>query len=201
VRSGSGDCGRVVGKPYLTGLRKGCRSSGFAGISNFQLDGNAVYRDLAASLPSRRLPVRTASTTLSMEFVTSEGVSICMSWTLFGSSRSKLLVDIICCPHRHGCILRCTFPLRGAGLIMRSLFALEDVNLGFNPSKVVYADISWPDGPYDTARQKHSVFRKLLDRISQFPGVLAATAIRKPMPSVPGDEYRSTLLKSVRYIV
>jgi hypothetical protein len=42
VPSGSGDCGRMVAKPYLTGLRKGCRSSGFAGISNFQLDGNAV---------------------------------------------------------------------------------------------------------------------------------------------------------------
>jgi putative ABC transport system permease protein len=62
-----------------------------------------------------------------------------------------------------------------SGLIMRSLFALEDVNLGFNPSKVVYADISWPDGQYDTARQKHLVLRKLLDRTSQFPGVLAAT--------------------------
>ena len=62
-----------------------------------------------------------------------------------------------------------------SGLIMRSLFALQDVNLGFNPSKLVYADISWPDRQYDTARQKHFVLRKLLDRMSQFPGVLAAT--------------------------
>jgi hypothetical protein len=35
----------MVGKPYLNGLRKGCRSSGLAGISNFQLDGNVVNQD------------------------------------------------------------------------------------------------------------------------------------------------------------
>jgi putative ABC transport system permease protein len=49
------------------------------------------------------------------------------------------------------------------------------VNLGFDPSKVVYADISLPEGQYDTAQQKHFLFRKVLDRISQFPGVLSAT--------------------------
>jgi predicted permease len=63
----------------------------------------------------------------------------------------------------------------GSGLLMRSLFWLQNVNLGFDPSKVVYADISWPEGQYDTAQQKHLVFRKVLDRITQFPGVLAAT--------------------------
>ncbi len=62
-----------------------------------------------------------------------------------------------------------------SGLIMRSLFALQNVNLGFNPSKVVYADISWPEGQYETAQQKHFVFRTLLDRITQLPGVLGAT--------------------------
>jgi len=63
----------------------------------------------------------------------------------------------------------------GSGLIMRSLIALHKVNLGFNPSEVVYADISWPEGQYDSAQQKHLFFRKVLDRISRFPGVLAVT--------------------------
>jgi predicted permease len=63
----------------------------------------------------------------------------------------------------------------GSGLIMRSLFALQSVNLGFNPSKVVYAKFSWPEGHYDTARQKHFLLRKVLDRLSQLPGVRAAT--------------------------
>jgi predicted permease len=62
-----------------------------------------------------------------------------------------------------------------SGLIMRSLFALQNVNLGFNPSKVVYADISFPEGQYDTVKQKHFFFRKVLDRITQVPGVLADT--------------------------
>ena len=62
-----------------------------------------------------------------------------------------------------------------SGLIMRSLFALQNVNLGFNPSKVVYVDISFPEGQYETAQQKHFLFRQVLDRVTQFPGVLAAT--------------------------
>ena len=62
-----------------------------------------------------------------------------------------------------------------SGLIMRSLFALQNVNLGFNPSKVVYAQISWPEGQYDFAPQKSALFRNVLDRLTQLPGVLAAT--------------------------
>jgi predicted permease len=62
-----------------------------------------------------------------------------------------------------------------SGLIMRSLFALQKVALGFNPSTVVYADISWPEGGYQTAREKHLVFRKVLDRVGLLPGVMAAT--------------------------
>ena len=62
-----------------------------------------------------------------------------------------------------------------AGLIMSSLFALQNVNLGFSPSKVVYADLSWPEGQDNNVQQKHLFFRKVLDRIRQVPGVLAAT--------------------------
>jgi len=62
-----------------------------------------------------------------------------------------------------------------SGLIMRSLLALQNVNLGFNPSKVLYADISWPEGQEDSAQQKHLFFRKVMDRITEVPGVLAAT--------------------------
>jgi len=63
----------------------------------------------------------------------------------------------------------------GSGLILRSLLALQNVNLGFNPSQVVFADISWPEGQYETAQQKQFFFRKVLDRLTQSPGVRAAT--------------------------
>jgi len=58
---------------------------------------------------------------------------------------------------------------------MRSLFALQNVNIGFNPSKVVYARILWPGGQYDCAQEKNALFRRVLDRLAQMPGVLAAT--------------------------
>jgi putative ABC transport system permease protein len=62
-----------------------------------------------------------------------------------------------------------------SGLILRSLFALQNVNIGFNPSKVVYAQLSWPEGRYDRAQNRNTLFRKALDRLTQLPGVLAAT--------------------------
>jgi predicted permease len=62
-----------------------------------------------------------------------------------------------------------------SGLIMRSLLALQNVNIGFNPSTVVYARISWPDGRYDSAATKNALVRKILGRLARWPGVQAAT--------------------------
>ena len=61
-----------------------------------------------------------------------------------------------------------------SGLILRSLFALQEVNIGFNPSKVVFAQLSLPDSRYDLAQEKSRLFRKALDRLTQLAGVLAA---------------------------
>jgi putative ABC transport system permease protein len=62
-----------------------------------------------------------------------------------------------------------------SGLIMRSLLALQHVDLGFNPSQIVYAYISWPQDRVPTAEQKRIAFRKIIDEMTQMPGVLAAT--------------------------
>ena len=62
-----------------------------------------------------------------------------------------------------------------SGLVLRSLFALQQVNIGFNPSTVVYARLSLPESRYETAQEKNTLFRKALDRLAQLPGVLAAT--------------------------
>jgi putative ABC transport system permease protein len=61
-----------------------------------------------------------------------------------------------------------------SGLIMRSLLALQHVDLGFNPSQVVYAYLSWPQDRVEAPAQRLVVFRKMLDEITQMPGVLAA---------------------------
>jgi putative ABC transport system permease protein len=65
--------------------------------------------------------------------------------------------------------------LIGSGLMLRSLRALEQVNIGFDPAHVVYAELSLPEGRYDTADQKKVFFRKLLDRLATLPGVIAST--------------------------
>ena len=65
--------------------------------------------------------------------------------------------------------------LTGTGLMVRSLFALEHVDLGFSPANVLYAELALPEGRYDTADQKEVFFRKILDRINAIPGVSAAT--------------------------
>ena len=62
-----------------------------------------------------------------------------------------------------------------SGLVLRSLSALQNVNLGFDPTKVVYAEISWPEERFDGRQQKHILLRKVFDRLTQFPGVQAVT--------------------------
>src|SRR3974390_352205 len=52
-----------------------------------------------------------------------------------------------------------------SGLVLRSFFALQDVNIGFHPSTVVYARLSWPEGRYEIKQQKNAIFRKALGRI------------------------------------
>lgn len=65
--------------------------------------------------------------------------------------------------------------LIATGLMVRTLQALEQADLGFNPANVVYAQLSFPEGPYDTAEEKRVFFRKLLDRVAAIPGVIAVT--------------------------
>src|SRR5207248_2554190 len=65
--------------------------------------------------------------------------------------------------------------LVGAGLMMRSLFALQHVDLGLNPDHILVARTPLPKGRYDTAEQKRVFFRNVLRRISAVPGVVAAT--------------------------
>ncbi len=65
--------------------------------------------------------------------------------------------------------------LIGTGLMVRSLHALEQVNIGFDPAHVVYSELSLPENRYDNADQKRVFFRKVLDRLAILPGVIAAT--------------------------
>jgi putative ABC transport system permease protein len=64
--------------------------------------------------------------------------------------------------------------LIGAGLMMRSLFAIEHVDLGFDTSNILVARLAFPKGRYDTAQEKKLFFQQILQRIAALPGVTAA---------------------------
>jgi len=65
--------------------------------------------------------------------------------------------------------------LIATGLMVRTLRALEQVDIGFDPAKVIYAELSMPEGPYDTAAEKRAYFGRVLDRVAAIPGVIAST--------------------------
>jgi len=79
--------------------------------------------------------------------------------------------------------------LIGTGLMVRTLRALERVDIGFNPASVAYARLSLPEGRYDTADVKRAYFTKVLDRVAAIPGVIASTAATSfPPYSFGGSE-------------
>jgi putative ABC transport system permease protein len=77
--------------------------------------------------------------------------------------------------------------LVGAGLMMRSLFALQHVELGLNPVNILVARTPLPKGQYETAEQKKIFFRQVLQRVTALPGVIAATETSS-LPPYGGPE-------------
>ena len=66
-------------------------------------------------------------------------------------------------------------PLAGAGLLMRSFVAMQEVDLGLRPDHLLFARIPLPRGQYTTVAAKQQFFRLLLERVSALPGVTSAT--------------------------
>jgi putative ABC transport system permease protein len=78
--------------------------------------------------------------------------------------------------------------LIGAGLMLRTLWALQRIDLGFNPSGVLTMRIALPEASYAQPEQVVSFYSRLLDRVRQLPGVEAAGAARAlPLGSTIGD--------------
>jgi putative ABC transport system permease protein len=78
--------------------------------------------------------------------------------------------------------------LIGAGLMLRSLWALQRVPIGFEPANVLTMRISLPVASYAKPEQVVTFYQQLLDRIRQLPGVRTAGAARAlPLGSTIGD--------------
>ena len=92
--------------------------------------------------------------------------------------------------------------LVGAGLFLRSLAALEDVNPGFQPNGVITAGLSLPQPHYAGFAKRIAFYRAVLGNLAAMPGVTSvAAALPVPFsgdggsasfniegrPSPPGD--------------
>jgi putative ABC transport system permease protein len=67
--------------------------------------------------------------------------------------------------------------LMGAGVMVRSLVALRNVNAGFDPHNVLTMHVSLPETRYGTPAKTTAFFATALQRIRALPGVQAAAAI------------------------
>jgi putative ABC transport system permease protein len=88
--------------------------------------------------------------------------------------------------------------LVGAGLLMRSFFALQRVELGLNPEKILVARLPLPKDRYPGVEQVTAFYRQLLPRLQALPGVISATEASDLPPyggigsevDVPGKTHR-----------
>src|SRR5579863_52892 len=79
--------------------------------------------------------------------------------------------------------------LAAAGLMMRTLFALTRIDLGFSPSNILVTEMSFPKGAFSTPEGKRVFLRRILQRIGASPGVIAsATSLSLPPYGGPGSD-------------
>lgn len=64
--------------------------------------------------------------------------------------------------------------LAGTGLMVRSLYSLTQVDLGFDPKNVLALDLAFPEGRYNTVAEKKAFFNQALAKIQALPGVASA---------------------------
>jgi predicted permease len=64
--------------------------------------------------------------------------------------------------------------LTGAGLLIRSAIALNDVDPGFDPRGVLVGRVSLPASGYESPEASEQAFARIAERLEQAPGVTAA---------------------------
>jgi putative ABC transport system permease protein len=78
--------------------------------------------------------------------------------------------------------------LVGAGLMLRTLWSLQRLDLGFNPAGVLTMRLSLPEASYQEPAQVVGFFSRLVEELRAVPGVRAAGAARSlPLGSTIGD--------------
>jgi putative ABC transport system permease protein len=78
--------------------------------------------------------------------------------------------------------------LIGAGLLVRSLIALQHVNPGFNPDNVLTMRVDLSRAKYDTPEKTSNFFQQLETRVAGLPGVEAVGLVTElPLSGQPND--------------
>ena len=78
----------------------------------------------------------------------------------------------------------------GAGLMIRTLAALGDIDLGFNPDRVLTMRVTIPASKYPTNENVVNFFDELQERVNALPGVEAAGIVRAlPLATTVGDYF------------
>ena len=78
--------------------------------------------------------------------------------------------------------------LVGAGLMLRSLWSLQQVRLGFDPAGVLTMRVSVPESSYRTPEEVVLFYDRLVDAVRTLSGVQVAGAVRSlPLGSTIGD--------------
>ena len=70
--------------------------------------------------------------------------------------------------------------LSGAGLITRSLMKLQQVELAFDPSRLLVAELAAPYEGFGDTRQQVALLDRLLPRLEAVPGVRAVSPVLTP---------------------
>lgn len=82
--------------------------------------------------------------------------------------------------------------LVGAGLMMKSLLRLLQVDVGFNPQNVLTMTVGLPASKYSEANRRISFHDQLTERITALPGVAGASIVNI-LPLVGGNTTRFTV--------
>jgi predicted permease len=75
----------------------------------------------------------------------------------------------------------------GAGLLIRTVYNLLNVDAGFNKARLVTFMIVFPENTYPRGERQAQVYQRLLDALRGVPGVEAATAMLGLPPNRPAN--------------
>ncbi|HET7698700.1 MAG TPA: ABC transporter permease [Vicinamibacterales bacterium] len=84
--------------------------------------------------------------------------------------------------------------LMGAGVMLRSLHNLRNVDAGFNPRGVLKVEITLPDARYKEPAQIRGFFDALLERVRALPGVVSAGMI-DTLPATGGGSVQPIVVE------